>query len=149
MFRAADRPWKKRVAMHKILSVEDDKLIRDELETLLVNAGFSVRSVEDLDNTLEHIREEMPDLLLLDINLPGQNGLGKVPQKKEVLAVSPSREAGKRRYSRFNLLSEETVLVLETIASGDFILNSFDNKSLRRRVCKNSEDKNLSFLCDF
>ncbi len=44
MFRAAGRPWKKRVAMHKILSVEDDKLIRDELETLLVNAGFSVRS---------------------------------------------------------------------------------------------------------
>jgi len=44
VFRAADRPWKKRVAMHKILSVEDDKLIRDELETLLVNAGFSVRS---------------------------------------------------------------------------------------------------------
>ncbi len=108
-----------------------------------------MRSVEDFDNTLEHIREEMPDLLLLDINLPGQNGLGKVPPKKEVLAVSPSREAGKRRYSRFNLLSEETVLVLETIASGDFILNSFDNKSLRRRVCKNSEDKNLSFLCDF
>lgn len=67
--------------MHKILLVEDDKLIRDELETLLVNAGFSVRSVEDFDNTLEHIREEMPDLLLLDINLPGQNGLGKVPQK--------------------------------------------------------------------
>lgn len=60
--------------MHKILLVEDDKLIRDELETLLVNAGFSVRSVEDFDNTLEHIREEMPDLLLLDINLPGQNG---------------------------------------------------------------------------
>lgn len=136
--------------MHKILLVEDDKLIRDELETLLVNAGFSVRSVEDFDNTLEHIREEMPDLLLLDINLPGQNGLGKVPPpKKEVLAVSPSREAGKRRYSGFNLLSEETVLVLETIASGDFILNGFDNKSLRRRVCKNSEDKNLSFLCDF
>lgn len=33
-----------------------------------------MRSVEDFDNTLEHIREEMPDLLLLDINLPGQNG---------------------------------------------------------------------------
>lgn len=30
--------------MHKILLVEDDKLIRDEMETLLVNAGFSVRS---------------------------------------------------------------------------------------------------------
>ena len=133
--------------MHKILLVEDDKLIRDELETLLVNAGFSVRSVEDFDNTLEHIREEMPDLLLLTSICRGRTVWAKSPQKKEVLAVSPSREAGKRRYSGFNLLSEETVLVLETIASGD--LKGFDNKSLRRRVCKNSEDKNLSFLCDF
>lgn len=78
--------------MHKILLVEDDKLIRDELETLLVNAGFSVRSVEDFDNTLEHIREEMPDLLLLDINLPGQNGLGKVPPQKRKCWLFPRPE---------------------------------------------------------
>lgn len=66
--------------------------------------------------------------------------MGKVPQK-EVMAVSTPKEAGKRRYSGFSLLSEETILVLKTISSGDFILNGFDNKSLRRRVCKNSEDK--------
>lgn len=113
--------------MHKILLVEDDKLIRDELETLLVNAGCAPVGHQ-------FARAER---------------FGQSPPKKEVLAVSPSREAGKRRYSGFNLLSEETVLILETIASGDFILNGFDNKSLRRRVCKNSEDKNLSFLCDF
>lgn len=71
----------------------------------------------------------MPDILM-----------EKVPQK-EVMAVCAPKEAGGRRYSGFNLLSEETVLVLKTISSGDFILNGFDNKSLRRRVCKNSEDK--------
>lgn len=37
-------PLEKEGRNDKILSVEDDKLIRDELETLLVNAGFSVRS---------------------------------------------------------------------------------------------------------
>lgn len=69
--------------------------------------------------------------------------MGKVPQK-EIMAVCAPKEAGGRRYSGFNLMSEESVLVLKTIASGDFILNGFDNKCLRRRVCKNSESKNPS-----
>ena len=64
----------------------------------------------------------------------------KVPEK-EVMSVSASKEVDGRRYSGFNLLSEETFLILSTIASGDFILNGFDNKSLRRRIYKNSEDK--------
>ena len=60
--------------MNKILIVEDEKLIREELETLLINAGFAVLSVTDFENTLEHIKAGSPDLILLDINLPGQNG---------------------------------------------------------------------------
>lgn len=66
--------------------------------------------------------------------------MGKVPEK-DVMSVSAPKEAGGRRYSGFNLLSEETFLILSTIASGDFILNGFDNKCLRRRIYKNSEDK--------
>lgn len=60
--------------MNKILIIEDEKLIREELETLLSNAGFAAVSVTDFENTLEHIKAELPDLILLDINLPGQNG---------------------------------------------------------------------------
>ena len=60
--------------MNKILIIEDEKLIREELETLLSNAGFAVTNVTDFENTLEHIKAESPDLILLDINLPGQNG---------------------------------------------------------------------------
>ena len=60
--------------MNKILIIEDEKLIREELETLLSNAGFTAISVTDFENTLEHVKAESPDLILLDINLPGQNG---------------------------------------------------------------------------
>ncbi len=38
--------------MERILIIEDEELIRTELETLLKNAGFSVSSITDFDNTL-------------------------------------------------------------------------------------------------
>ena len=60
--------------MNKILIIEDEKLIREELETLLSNAGFVVSHVENFENTLAQIKAESPDLILLDITLPGQNG---------------------------------------------------------------------------
>lgn len=65
--------------------------------------------------------------------------LDRVPQK-EIMDISRPREAHGRRYSGFNLLSEETIRVLKTISSGDFLLNGFDNKSIRQRLYKDSEN---------
>lgn len=63
----------------------------------------------------------------------------KVPEK-EIMDVSAPKEKNGRRYSGFNLLSGETVRVLSAIASGDFIVNGFDNKSIRRRIYENSDN---------
>lgn len=60
--------------MYKILIIEDEKLIQEELETLLANAGFLAVSVTDFTDTLMQIKAQSPDLILLDINLPGQSG---------------------------------------------------------------------------
>lgn len=60
--------------MNNILIIEDEKLIREELQTLLSNAGFAVSCVTDFENVLAQVKEESPDLILLDINLPAQNG---------------------------------------------------------------------------
>lgn len=59
---------------NKILIIEDEKLIREELQTLLANAGFAVDCIIDFSDTLNRIKEASPDMILLDINLPGQNG---------------------------------------------------------------------------
>lgn len=58
----------------KILLIEDDPLIREELHTLLSNTGYTVNSVTDFGTTLNQVRSFSPDLILLDINLPGQDG---------------------------------------------------------------------------
>lgn len=61
-------------ATPRILLIEDDPLIREELQLLLLNAGYNVDMVTDFADPLEQVRSFSPDLILLDINLPGQDG---------------------------------------------------------------------------
>ena len=60
--------------MHKILIVEDDKKLRDELEIFLNKNGYKVETMKDFSNTIEDILRRKVDLILLDINLPGFDG---------------------------------------------------------------------------
>lgn len=58
----------------KVLIVEDEKSISDELVILLQNAGYDTAVIEDFENIETQIQRTMPDLILLDIGLPGQDG---------------------------------------------------------------------------
>lgn len=60
--------------MAKILIVEDEKSISDELAILLQNAGYDTAVIEEFEDTEAQIRRTMPDLILLDVGLPGQDG---------------------------------------------------------------------------
>ena len=60
--------------MKKILIVEDEKIIRNVLKTLLENSGYEVSAIENFNNTKEDIIKSKVDLVLLDINLPNVNG---------------------------------------------------------------------------
>ena len=58
----------------KILIVEDDFKIREELKILLEREGYQVVIVSSFLNIVEDIKQIEFDLLLLDINLPNKNG---------------------------------------------------------------------------
>ena len=60
--------------MSKILIVEDDKKLRQELETFLNKNGFEAKGLENFENTIQDILEEKADLVLLDINLQYTDG---------------------------------------------------------------------------
>lgn len=60
--------------MQKILIVEDDEKLRNELETFLNKNGFQATGLKKFDNPTEDILNEKADLLLLDINLPYADG---------------------------------------------------------------------------
>lgn len=60
--------------MKKILIVEDDEKLRSELEIFLNNNGYETISLKTFENALSNILKINPELLLLDINLPGIDG---------------------------------------------------------------------------
>jgi two-component system response regulator AtoC len=60
---------------HKILVIDDEKLIRWTLEQHLVKEGYEVITAETAEKGLAVINEESPDLVLLDNRLPEMNGL--------------------------------------------------------------------------
>ena len=60
--------------MAKILIVEDDKKIREELELFLNKHGFEAIGLVDFQNMIPDILAQNADLLLLDINLPTVDG---------------------------------------------------------------------------
>lgn len=60
--------------MYKIIIVEDDKEIREELTILLKNSGYDVFCITDFENVEEQILSKECHLILLDVNLPGRSG---------------------------------------------------------------------------
>ncbi len=60
--------------MAKIMIIEDDESISNELKELLQNSGYEAIILQDFNNSLNEILTVAPDLLLLDINIPYMNG---------------------------------------------------------------------------
>ena len=58
----------------KILIIEDDPLIRNELKTLLQSNGYKTVAPEDFSDVIDQIKAEQPHLIILDIKLPGTSG---------------------------------------------------------------------------
>lgn len=74
MYSWYNKNKKSGVIMVKIMIIEDDKLISKELKELLENSGYEVEILEDFKNSLNEILNYSPNLILLDINIPYENG---------------------------------------------------------------------------
>jgi len=59
----------------KILVIDDEPQIRRVLRTTLTSQGYTVAEAKTGDEGLQLLRDERPDLILLDVNMPGRSGL--------------------------------------------------------------------------
>ncbi|UDF37758.1 UNVERIFIED_ORG: response regulator [Shinella sp. XGS7] len=60
--------------MQKILLVDDSKTELHHLSEMLLKRGYQVRTAENGEEALKRLDEEKPDLILMDVVMPGQNG---------------------------------------------------------------------------
>ena len=60
--------------IHKILVVDDSKTELHHLSSLLTKKGYAVRTAENGEEAMRRLAEEKPDLVLMDVVMPGQNG---------------------------------------------------------------------------
>ncbi len=60
--------------MAKILIIEDDEKLSNQIEIFLNNNGYQAETLKKFDDTIGDIININPDLILLDINLPGADG---------------------------------------------------------------------------
>lgn len=68
----------------KILIVDDEKNIRFLLKEELTDEGYDVILAESGSVALEMIRKEKPDLVTLDIKMPGEDGLSVLRRIREI-----------------------------------------------------------------
>src|SRR6266496_6541031 len=69
--------------MHNILVVDDEAGIRDTLAGILSDEGYSATSIESGEACLELVRKSAFDVVLLDIWLPGVDGLETLEKIRE------------------------------------------------------------------
>ena len=120
--------------MEKILIIEDDKTIREELSILLTNNNYNVNSIEDFLDIEDSLKEINPDLILLDINLPNTNGFEVIKKIKKV-TLKPVIFVTSR-----NTLEDE----LKSLKSGgyDFITKPYNKELLLLKIRKCLDEVN-------
>jgi DNA-binding response OmpR family regulator len=72
-----------------ILVIEDDKFLRELISKKLIKEGYSVSEAIDGEEGLKKIKGEKPDLVLLDLILPGIDGFEVLSKVKEDTALPP------------------------------------------------------------
>jgi CheY-like chemotaxis protein len=93
--------------MPKILLVEDNEMNRDMLSRRLLKAGFEMVIAVDGEQAIDLARSEAPDLILMDISLPGLDGweatrrLKTMPETRPIpiIALTAHAMAGDREKS--------------------------------------------------
>jgi two-component system nitrogen regulation response regulator NtrX len=77
------------MAGETVLVVDDEREIRDSLAMILEYEGYSCRSAPDGDTALSLFTNESPELVLLDIRMPGLSGLEVLERLKSIEPSTP------------------------------------------------------------
>ncbi|PNU05616.1 response regulator [Novosphingobium guangzhouense] len=111
---------------HKVLIVDDEAHIRRLIQSALTRADYATVEAGTAKETMERLREERPDVVLLDLGLPDRDGLELVPLIKKdtdaTLIIVSARDA-----------TDEKVAALD-LGADDYLTKPFDTDEMLARL---------------
>lgn len=128
--------------MSKIIIIEDEITIRDELKIFLSRYGYEVETPEEFENIIEYVRNSNANLILLDINLPIFDGYyicREIRKFSDIpIIIVTSRD------------SDIDELMSMNLGADDFVTKPYNTQillarieSILKRVNKNSEFQDI------
>jgi two-component system response regulator BaeR len=113
-------------AKSKILLIEDDKLVADVVSLCLSQANFEVSVLQDGDGVVTEVRQNPPDVILLDLILPGKDGISICREIRAFSKVPILMLTGK-------IEEDDRIIGLEAGAD-DYICKPFSPRELAARI---------------
>ncbi|MFH1538847.1 MAG: sigma-54 dependent transcriptional regulator [bacterium] len=113
--------------MSSVLIVDDDSQLRQSFEKLLSEEGYEVRTAPSGEDGLEVVRQKAPDLVVMDVRLPGMNGLetfGAIRGIEPKLPVIIMTAYG----------TTDTAIEATKMGAFDYILKPFDIPDILRLI---------------
>jgi DNA-binding response OmpR family regulator len=115
-----------------LVVVEDDKFLRDLIVRKLTKEGFIVVAAEDGEIGIDAIRKELPQVVLLDILLPGISGFDVLEQikkdekLKDIPVIMLSNLGQKEEVDRALLLGAKDFLIKAKYTPGEIVTHIKD-----------------------
>lgn len=115
--------------MKRCLIVDDSRVIRKVSRHILESLGFEVEEAENGQDGLDHCASRMPDVVLLDWNMPVMSGI-------EFLVQLRRREGGDKPKVVFCTTENDVAHIREAISAGadEYIMKPFDHETLQIKL---------------
>jgi two-component system phosphate regulon response regulator OmpR len=112
--------------VHRILVVDDDPAVRELIREYLSDHGYAVAEADGAAAMRARLQEQVPDVVLLDVGLPGEDGLSLARHLREhhdigIIMVSGAGETVDR------------IVGLE-VGADDYVSKPFDPRELHARI---------------
>lgn len=123
--------------MSRIMIVEDDLNISNMLKEVLPRAGYEVICAYSGTEALLLLEKTRPDLILLDLMLPGLTGEEVLPKLKGIPVIITSAKSDTK--SKIDMLTD---------GAADYITKPFDTGELLARIAARLRERNAGMLAD-
>ncbi len=123
---------KKNDRLHRILVVDDEPRILRFVKTNLCCCGFEVITASDGENALNMINSEKPDLMILDIFMPGLDGFGVLQRLRETEEHNGTAHMPVIVFSARSSVSTKAL----DLGADDFIAKPFQPEEMAEKIRK-------------